>query len=99
MNQNYTCPYCQKVLLLSNKMLHDLRCPGRNQSNSNNIALRQNSNFNNNRNNNLIQNNNQNYFNNMNNIISTNSNSMMNPDGTKTQITIETYQNGYQRII
>ena len=94
-NQEYKCPRCHNILPLSNKALHDLRCPGNNQNNqSNSLALIQSSNSNNNRNNNF----NQNYYNNMNNVISTNINSTMNPDGTRTQIKTETYRNGYQRI-
>ena len=104
-NENNTCPYCHSIFPITNKILHDLRCPGRNQSNfNNNLSNVPQSNFNvnniNNYRNNYNNNNNlnNNFNNNMNNIISSMMNSIRNFDGTITQIKTETFQNGHQRI-
>ena len=101
---NYRCPHCNNIFPLSNKTLHDLRCPGLNHSYPNNNVRPINSNDNNN---NMNQTNNF-FINNMNNgingsnnaniIIATNTSSQPNPDGTRTDIKIETFQNGTQRI-
>ena len=104
MSDNYRCPNCNSVFPLSNKTLHDLRCPGLNRSNFNNnrsSALNSSNNNNNRNNNQRNQWNNVQQFNNnnnRNNIIATNISSQSNPDGTRTETKIETFQNGIQRV-
>ena len=98
-NQMYRCPRCQSVFPLSNKTLHDLRCQGPNNSQSN-IHYSNNNNRNNNfnrmnNNNNMIVS--MSNMNNMNNNISRNI--MTNPDGTKIETIIETLPNGMQKVI
>ena len=104
MNDNYRCPNCNALIPSSNQIIHNLSCPGLNlsnnqngpkvNSNNNNINQNQRNNFqqiNNNMNNSLTNVNNGN-------IIATNISSQSNPDGTRTEIKIETFQNGIQRI-
>ena len=90
--QTYRCQRCGHNVPINNRYTHDSRCPGLNQQN-------QISNFNQNFSNfsNFNNFNNGNQMNN--NMISMNTNSMMNPDGTMTEMRTETYQNGMRRII
>ena len=90
--QTYKCQRCGHNVPINNRYTHDSRCPGLNQQN-------QISNFNQNFSNfsNFNNFNNGNQMNN--NMISMNTNSMMNPDGTMTEMRTETYQNGMRRII
>ena len=90
--QTYRCQRCGHNVPINNRYTHDSRCPGLNQQN-------QISNFNQNFSNfsNFNNFNNCNQMNN--NMISMNTNSMMNPDGTMTEMRTETYQNGMRRII
>ena len=90
--QTYRCQRCGHNVPINNRYTHDSRCPGLNQQNqiSNfNQNFSNFSNFNNFNNGNQINNN----------MISMNTNSMMNPDGTMTEMRTETYQNGMRRII
>ena len=104
MNQLYKCPYCQSIFPLFNKTIHEANCPFFNLSQYNKM---QNSNINNKINNdfnqNINSNSNQLVVRNMdknmnNNIISSNVSSNTNPDGTVSEIKIEIFQNGNQRI-
>ena len=90
MAETYFCQRCQNEILLANQTLHDLRCPGINQSHPN-VQNEQNSNNANNANN-------ANQNNNGNDIIYSDTVNTVNSDGTITQKKEEIFRNGQNKI-
>ena len=85
-HQVYQCPKCYNTLLVSNKMLHDLRCTVENPATYENILFRQSQ----------LMSNDSSYYNNYNNPYNTNSSqrfssrtSIKNDDGTTVDIVKE----------
>ena len=83
MYQSYRCQRCGNNVPIQNRVMHDSRCQGGQIQLSNSSQNNISYNFNNQMNNNIV---------------SVNTSSMSNPDGTISQIKIETFQNGMKRI-
>ena len=95
-HQVYQCPKCYNTLLVSNKMLHDLRCTVENPATYENILFRQSQ----------LMSNDSSYYNNYNNPYNTNSSqrfssrtSIKNDDGTTVDIVKEKNMRGKEELI